>query len=1156
MQNIAEYKEGGTPYLLTKTTSSYEGMSMSETGTHKTVTETYTYDDYGNVTQYKEAGDDTVIAYIQYTAYTDPWIMGKPTLIQVTDGSSQYRRRTGTYDGKGNLRQITSSIDGSSAAVTSIEYDGYGNIQSVTGAANARSQRYSLTYTYDTTLHACITSITDSFGYTSTAQYNYVYQKPTYTRDIDGNAMSYRYDEFGRTTAIYGPYDIGSNVPTISMMYDLTVPAHAVTRNKGLYTSTDTVDTVIYVDGFKRVVQTKKESEVNGTQGMTVSGKIIWDAMGREIEQGQPYFSTSGYSYVNASPVNSTYTSYDGLGRKTQVTYPDTTATRYSYGVDDSGYITTVIDQNGHKKQTYKDTRGNITQVTEYQSGDPIATRYAYNVMGEILTVTDSKGNITRCTYDQMGRRTSIDNPDAGVTEYVYDPAGNVIRKVTPNLRMLGKSIQYTYTYNRLDKIQYPNMNSVYYTYGTSGASYNRAGRIATVDNGDVKEERYYGRMGEVVQSSKTIQITQPGVTTKTYVTRYTFDSMGRMHTLVYPDGEVLTYTYDGGGMLKTATGYRDGETFTYVQHIYYDEFGSRTRMELGNGAVTTYEYNTQNRRLTHIKTTIGGVTYQDMAYTYDAVGNILSTTNTDFITANTDKKTSTQQYTYDDLDRLTAANGNYSKESWLPYFTSRINNYTDTISYDTIGNITYKKQVNTGTYADTGDTSTFPSTSYELSYVYGGTRPHAVTQTGSTTYTYDSNGNMTMRLNSTTGALLNLVYNDENRLTETSDNTSLTTYRYDESGQRIAKTSQTNGETIYVNSNYSVKNNSIESTHIFAGNSRVATKMKVTTTGTTSTTPKELGIFYMHADHLGSSSTVTTKAGAFSEHNEYFPHGEVWISESVGDITLPFKFTGKELDEETGLYYYGARYMDPRLGIFFAVDPPMVSGDYFPVPPVDDKAKKKNEQLPGMGGVFNSVNLCVYNYSRNNPLRFTDPDGNENIPVNDYQVNLLTSMMNAFAGGGSDAANSNIAPVAEALKNSPMSPSWYGISVGAFVGAGKEVGVTKNLKVQMSAKVKANSNGDIDLTLTIGPKVGERKAGVDIKLVLTKDGKIKPSTEGSFGTGISKKDIDFMAKDFQSGFENMELSTSVGQGAGITVKFKPSVLYKNFQNALNKKGN
>ena len=407
------------------------------------------------------------------------------------------------------------------------------------------------------------------------------------------------------------------------------------------------------------------------------------------------------------------------------------------------------------------------------------------------------------------------------------------------------------------------------------------------------------------------------------------FDSMGRMHTLVYPDGEVLTYTYDGGGMLKTATGYRDGETFTYVQHIYYDEFGSRTRMELGNGAVTTYEYNTQNRRLTHIKTTIGGVTYQDMAYTYDAVGNILSTTNTDFITANTDKKTSTQQYTYDDLDRLTAANGNYSKESWLPYFTSRINNYTDTISYDTIGNITYKKQVNTGTYADTGDTSTFPSTSYELSYAYGGTRPHAVTQTGSTTYTYDSNGNMTMRLNSSTGALLNLVYNDENRLTETSDNTSLTTYRYDESGQRIAKTSQTNGETIYVNSNYSVKNNSIESTHIFAGNSRVATKMKVTTTGTTSTTPKELGIFYMHADHLGSSSTVTTKAGAFSEHNEYFPHGEVWISESVGDITLPFKFTGKELDVETGLYYYGARYMDPRLGRWISVDSAL--GEYLP---------------------------------------------------------------------------------------------------------------------------------------------------------------------------------------------------------------------------------
>ena len=197
-----------------------------------------------------------------------------------------------------------------------------------------------------------------------------------------------------------------------------------------------------------------------------------------------------------------------------------------------------------------------------------------------------------------------------------------------------------------------------------------------------------------------------------------------------------------------------------------------------------------------------------------------------------------------------------------------------------------------------------------------------------------------------------------------------------------------------------SVKNNSIESTHIFAGNSRVATKMKVTTTGTTSTTPKELGIFYMHADHLGSSSTVTTKAGAFSEHNEYFPHGEVWISESVGDITLPFKFTGKELDVETGLYYYGARYMDPRLGLWYCTDPAL--GKYMPSADAEDE-----NNLPGHGGVFNPVNLSLYHYAGNNPVKLTDPDGHATIAI-EMNSNSITGSVALQVYKGNDGIKIN----------------------------------------------------------------------------------------------------------------------------------------------------
>ena len=84
---------------------------------------------------------------------------------------------------------------------------------------------------------------------------------------------------------------------------------------------------------------------------------------------------------------------------------------------------------------------------------------------------------------------------------------------------------------------------------------------------------------------------------------------------------------------------------------------------------------------------------------------------------------------------------------------------------------------------------------------------------------------------------------------------------------------------------------------------------------------------------------------------------------------------TGKELDSETGLYYYGARYLDPRVSRWLSGDPAM--GEYVPQAPASDEAKKRNESLPGMGGVFNCVNLHAYHYAGNNHVKYTDPDGN-----------------------------------------------------------------------------------------------------------------------------------------------------------------------------------
>jgi hypothetical protein len=109
----------------------------------------------------------------------------------------------------------------------------------------------------------------------------------------------------------------------------------------------------------------------------------------------------------------------------------------------------------------------------------------------------------------------------------------------------------------------------------------------------------------------------------------------------------------------------------------------------------------------------------------------------------------------------------------------------------------------------------------------------------------------------------------------------------------------------------------------------------------------------------------------------------------------LPYRFTGKELDEETGLYYYGARYLDPRVSRWLSADPAL--GEYIPSAPVNDEARKRNGNLPGMGGVFNYVNLHAYHYAGNNPVRYIDPDGKM---IRDEQGKLKTSMIGTLSIG------------------------------------------------------------------------------------------------------------------------------------------------------------
>ncbi len=1021
------------PSLTRTDTYFYDGndiSSTSEEGFKKSTYQTFAYDSYGNVINFHDKGEffptndptDDVTATITYIADTSAYIVGKPLTIVVIDAAGkQLRSRSAVYEpGTGNL--LTLTLDNTTGpSVWKMTYHTNGNLSTITDPVG-----YKLIYSYDDTITAThVTEIRDNFSgdqggpYYSTASYNPLFGQVRTSTDLNKNTQANGYDEFGRLACVYGPYDAApgdidtcTGTRTIAFTYQppvlgsdnaLTSPASAITENRAVSVKGHDpiiIRTITYIDGMKRIIETKKDADANGTYGMTVSGKVVFDDLGRVAQQGQPVFET-GYNaaFTNYSTAkNPTLFTYDTLDRTTMVMTPDakgpnqyaTTTTEYGFSQVNATspvYATTkVVDPIGNAvgggkgtKVSYKDVDDRIMAVVEYNNTIPIITTYEYDPLGQIIHILDDKKNLTTVEYDNLGRRTMIDNPDAGKTVYGYDANGNLASKLTANYQK-GKEITYTYEFNRLKSINYPFSTQVVYTYGAMGELDNRAGRIKKVTDESGVEERYYGRLGETLKEEKTPTgaKTSP-VQNMKFTTQYVFDSFGRMTDMTYPDGEALHYAYDNGGLLKAAWGIKNGTRYDYIMSLLYDEFGQRTHIVDGNGAKTDYTYDDKTRRLATLGTALpdGTTKIQNLSYGYDLVGNVLNLANNISVATNTALPSGpvTQNFGYDDLYQLQHGDGTYT------FGPGKGNNYTNDFIYDTIGNMMNKKQIHTITQPNLTSAHLPKETNYVLSYTYGSPKPHAVTDDGNKLYTYDPAGNMTGWSNKNNGTRRTIIWNEENRVQEIDNNGQKTYFLYDDAGERVIKRGQ-HGETVYINRFYAIRNGELGTKHVFAGETRVLSKLVKTpptntsnTTGTkttSTTTPLEKDQFFYHGDHLGSSNMITDAYGAVYQHLEYFPYGESWIEEggSYGGNTPGYKFTGKELDPETGLYYFGARYYDPVLSKWVSADSYL--GKYLPVGNTDRR------KLPGLGGIFNPINLSIYTYTHNNPIKFFDPDGND----------------------------------------------------------------------------------------------------------------------------------------------------------------------------------
>ena len=657
--------------------------------------------------------------------------------------------------------------------------------------------------------------------------------------------------------------------------------------------------------------------------------------------------------------------------------------------------------------------------------------------MGEMLKAFDAKQNPITAEYDLLGRRTALESLDSGRQEFFYDECSNLVRENNSVLRENNKQIVYEYDgLNRLIRIDYPDTEDTLYTYGGPNDSHGAVGKILKSEDASGTIEYEYGKLGEVTKETRTLATHLNGNNpSETAVMEYRSDYLGRMQWIVYPDGERITYGYDRGGQVVSVKGDHWGHDFDYVTNILYDQYGQRTRIDYGNGTFTEYNYDPARRWLDTIKTkNKWGQSYQNITYSFDAVGNVLGYENNclDNVTGNYKTR---QTYSYDNLYQLIKVEGETTYNPYRSTVPEFVSNYSQDFTFDELGlgNMTSKvSKESVRPNKKIGD-----NLNYNFTYVYDENYAHRLVRAGDRYYKYDSNGNIiceqdgSFESNGTDTAYHKIeqetedvystdygwglfkedktgsttsryrrtyTWNERNQLVSSVDANYSTAYVYGQDGQRSNKYTG-NSETLYFNkmwTHHTDSGNSIyggqTSKNIYLGETRIVTKLNA---GTEPTYQEEYyKQYYYHSDHLGSASLISDYKGDEYQRIEYTPYGETWVekTQNTGLEFLPYKFTAKELDEETGLYYYGARYLDPKYSMWISCDPAL--GEYIPKAPVNEEVKRYNQNLPGMGGVFNHINGNLYAYAGNNPVKYTDPDGRA-ILASNYAYNLFNNTKN-----------------------------------------------------------------------------------------------------------------------------------------------------------------
>ena len=483
--------------------------------------------------------------------------------------------------------------------------------------------------------------------------------------------------------------------------------------------------------------------------------------------------------------------------------------------------------------------------------------------------MTDAASNVTTYGYDTENNLVSIKDANNHTTGFAYDSFGRVTQTNFP----VGSAESYGYdAVGNLTSKTDRKSQTLSYTY----------------DQGNRLTQKAYPDSSAVTYSydlaSRLTQVSDP---TGTY--QFTFDNMGRLQTTTtnyaFLTGRSFTtgYGYDAG---SNRTGFTDPEngTSSYVYDnlnrlaslasplgtfgFAYDALSRRTSLTRPNAVNTAYGYDPLSRLLSVVHQK-AGTTLDGATYTVDAAGN--RTSKGDLL-ANV-----TSNYTYDAIYELTK--------------TMQGASTTESYSFDPVGNRT----------SSLGVSSYTSNTANEL------------TATSNATYTYDNNGNTLTKSDGT--GLTSYTWDFENRLTSVvlPGTGGTVSFKYDPFGRRIYKNS-TSGASVYASDG----NNLIEEVNATGGvvarythGLNIDEPLAMTRSGATS---------YYHADGLGSITSLSDSTGASAATYAFDAFGN--LTAFTGSLTNPFMYTARELDAETGLYFYRARYYDSNTGRFLSEDP------------------------------------------------------------------------------------------------------------------------------------------------------------------------------------------------------------------------------------------